>query len=488
MSGVAGAERIRSRNDFKSFVNSYKSIISKFPGFVSMQPSGSYVSNLNKTDFGDIDLVVYIQTNKDKANIKKDLVEFFIKLPETVIVPFSSPKYTGKRTYNAGELISVRFHDPNLGYSVQIDNIIALDYAEAKFKEQFLNMPAELQGLILGLVKIATIETDPKTLLNHLGIISSIQLKQNEELEFNLSSVEIQLRKITYKPETYDQIKREILWTSKNFEDLKKILYQYDLDVNFDELLQQAQQKIRNPRSKHRVQGLFNSMISVKSGEQGTTKGANKMASIEKIKNAFGENLSGKNNAVPVDTVVFSFGRFQPPTKGHGKLIDMIKLTAEQLGANYAIWVSKTHGKTPKERQKNPLPIDSKMKYLSLIFPGTNFVASSETTRTPIEVAKYLNNTYKNLVMIVGADRVANFEKLLNEYNGKDYNFDTIKVISAGIRDPDSNGIEGISGTKMRIAAQRGNITQFQNGLPITTPIYIANELMEELQRNKSCV
>jgi hypothetical protein len=169
-SGVAGADRVKSREDFAQFLKSYKELISQFPGFVSLQPSGSYNSNPNKTDFGDIDLIVHIKSDKDKAVVKKELQAFFHAHPETKIVPFSSEKHSGKRSYNAGELVSVRYHDDELGYSAQIDNIVAMDQKELSFKQQFLDMPAEKQGLVLGLVKIAAIETDPTTLFKRLGI------------------------------------------------------------------------------------------------------------------------------------------------------------------------------------------------------------------------------------------------------------------------------------------------------------------------------
>jgi len=92
-SGSTGAERVKSRQDFAQFLKSYEQIISKFPGFVSMSPSGSYNSDIKKHSFGDIDLIVHIKTNKDKATLKKELAAWLIKKPDTVIVPFSSERY-----------------------------------------------------------------------------------------------------------------------------------------------------------------------------------------------------------------------------------------------------------------------------------------------------------------------------------------------------------------------------------------------------------
>jgi hypothetical protein len=295
MSGSTGAPRVQSREHFKQFLDSYYKIISKFPGFVSIKPSGSYNSNLDKNDFGDIDLITHIETRNDKATVKKELVDFFNKMDDSVIVPFTSDKHAGRKTYNAGELVTVRYHDKKLGYSAQIDNIIALDKTEADFKQLFLDLPAEKQGLVLGLTKVATIETDPKKLFAKLNIKVPTALPKDQEYEFNLSSVEIQLRKVTYEPGTVKQESRVVVWRSRNFDDLEKILYQFNINTSFEDLIKQAKKKLKNPRSSARMQGVFSSMISVKSGEVGTQKGADKTAAINKVKSLFGEMVSFKN-------------------------------------------------------------------------------------------------------------------------------------------------------------------------------------------------
>lgn len=451
MSGVTGAVRIKSRDDFNQFISSYRAVISQFPGFVSLSVSGSYNSDLTKDTFGDIDLIVQIDSSKDKPAVKKDLQDFLLNQPSNVIVPFTSEKYTGKRAHNSGELVSVRFYDASLGYSAQVDNIVALSANELLFKKQFLDLPAEKQGLILGLVKVATIEHNPIKLFKKLNIFELPFTNSNEEYEFNLSSVELQLRKVTYKPGTFTQTDRKVIWKSCNFNDVYKLLYQYDLDADFDDLLSQCVKTLKNPRSSKRIQGVFSSMITVKSGEVGTAKGAKKEEALEKIKQAF-----GTDNA----TVVFAFGRFQPPTVGHKLLIDTVKEIAEKNNADYAIYVSKT-----KDSKSNPLSIDQKMHFLSLLFPNTNFVAANDQVRTFIEAAKELNKTYKNLVMVAGSDRLDVFETTLTRYNGVEYNYDSIKVVSAGDRDPDSDGVEGISGTLVRNYAATGNKLEFKKAI-----------------------
>jgi hypothetical protein len=289
MSGVAGAQRVQSRSDFQQFVNSYTQLLSKFPGFVSMQPSGSYNSNPNKQDFGDIDLITHIQSDQPKADVKRQLAAYLSQLPDTVIVPFSSPKHQGKKFYNSGEIISVRYHDAKLNYSVQIDNIIALSPEEAEFKQSFLNFPAEVQGLILGLTKIATVETPADQLMRYLGI-AYVPLKANEEYEFTASPIEVQLRRVTYEPGTYNQLSREIIWRSNNIKDLEKILYQYNIHTSFADLLAQAKNTIKDPRSRKRLVGVFSSMVSVKSGEVGTPKGEVKQQAINTVSQAFMES------------------------------------------------------------------------------------------------------------------------------------------------------------------------------------------------------
>jgi hypothetical protein len=479
MSGVAGADRVKSRQDFQQFLTSYKNLISRFPGFVSLQPSGSYNSNLEKQDFGDIDLIVHITSDKDKAQVKKELQAFLHTQPDTVIVPFSSEKHAGKRSYNAGELVSVRYHDDQLGYSAQIDNIVALDHKEVSFKQKFLDMPAEKQGLVLGLVKIAAIETDPVKLFKELNINVTHPAGPNQEYEFNLSSVKLELRLVTYEPGTFKQVDRKVLWSTQNWESLEKLLYQYDLSQSFDELLARSKQVIKNPRSNQRMQGVFSSMITVKSGEVGTAKGAGKENALNKIQQTFKEQRSLFRTLVESDSrkVVFAFGRFQPPTIGHELLIKAVQTTAERLGADYVIYVSKT-----QDKKTNPLSIEDKMYFLTTMFPGVHFVACDSVVRTPVEAAKALNQKYNELIMVAGKDRAPTFEKLLNDYNGKEYNYNgPIKMVTLE-RDPDADDATGMSGTKMRQAAADNDFETFKQGLPTTIGEDDAMKLMNILR------
>jgi hypothetical protein len=287
MSGVAGAERVRSREDYVQFVGSYSKLIYQFCKNSVLYSTGSYVSSQDKQTFGDIDLVVCIPTVLTKTTLKKSLVEFFHSQPEDVIVPFSNPKYLDRRTYNSGEIVTVRYYDSKLGYSAQIDNIIASSTYEAIFKMRFLNMPASIQGLVLGLVKVAVLENPATELFDRLGIADPGVLGQDQEYEFNLSSSELQLRRVQYEPGTYKQVSREILWTSTNFFQVHSLLGMKSFDFKFVELVSAINSRIKNPRSRERIKGLFASMISVKSGEIGTEKGAEKEKSLKLVQQTF---------------------------------------------------------------------------------------------------------------------------------------------------------------------------------------------------------
>jgi nicotinic acid mononucleotide adenylyltransferase len=180
---------------------------------------------------------------------------------------------------------------------------------------------------------------------------------------------------------------------------------------------------------------------------------------------------------LPSKKVVFAFGRFQPPTIGHELLVKAVDKLAKEQNASHCIYASKT-----EDKKSNPLPVSRKVYYLKRMFPEANIKAAGPTTRTLIEVAKELNKKYKNIIMVAGSDRVPEYKRLLEQYNGKDYNFDTIQVVSAGERDPDSDSASGMSGTKMREAAKKGDFASFKKGLPHTLTIVDSKRLMNELR------
>ena len=180
---------------------------------------------------------------------------------------------------------------------------------------------------------------------------------------------------------------------------------------------------------------------------------------------------------LPSKTVVMAFGRFNPPTIGHELLVKAVKKLAQQKNADHVIYASRS-----QDAKKNPLSVDKKVKYLNLMFRNTHFAAANEHVRTFIEAAKELNKKYKNIVMVAGSDRVPEFKRLLNTYNGKEFNYDTIEVISAGERDPDADDATGMSASKMRALAVKGNYAEFKHGLPSSVREIDGRRLMNDIR------
>ena len=165
--------------------------------------------------------------------------------------------------------------------------------------------------------------------------------------------------------------------------------------------------------------------------------------------------------------VVFTFGRFNPPTTGHEKLIQKV---ASVAGTNpYRIYPSQS-----QNQKKDPLPFALKVAYMRKMFPRyAKSIRADKNSRTAIEIAVKLHDEgFTDLVMVVGSDRVKEFSSLLNTYNGVEgkrhgfYKFNTIDVVSAGERDPDAEGVSGMSASKMRTAASLGDFESFEKGLP----------------------
>tara|TARA_Y100000996_G_C22551587_1_gene653865 strand:- start:440 stop:2272 length:1833 start_codon:yes stop_codon:yes gene_type:complete len=163
------------------------------------------------------------------------------------------------------------------------------------------------------------------------------------------------------------------------------------------------------------------------------------------------------------DTIVLGWGRFNPPTTGHEKLILKIAAEAKSRSADYRIYPTKT-----EDPKKNPLSFQNKVKFMRGMFPKhARNISPDKKLNTLIKAAQSLEKEgYSNLILVAGSDRIGEFKTLLNKYNGKDYNFDSIDVVSAGDRDPDAEGVSGMSASKMRAAAAEGDFKSFKKGVP----------------------
>jgi len=185
-----------------------------------------------------------------------------------------------------------------------------------------------------------------------------------------------------------------------------------------------------------------------------------------------------------MSTAVFVFGRFNPPTIGHEKLINAVIATNQREGGTVLIYGSHT-----EDSRKNPLSHKQKFKYLQKMFPALRkSLQSRAKEKTPLEVAVSLSGKYNKLIMIAGSDRVLEFKSLLNSYNGVDskhgfYKFEEIEVISAGERDPDAEGASGMSASKMRKAATQGDFEAFQMGASSELTVKEKRNMMNDVRK-----
>ena len=181
--------------------------------------------------------------------------------------------------------------------------------------------------------------------------------------------------------------------------------------------------------------------------------------------------------------VYFTFGRMNPPTIGHGKVMDT--LATKSGKSDYKVYLSQVSN--PK---KDPLSYSDKVKHVRKMFPKhARSVMIDKNIRNVFDVASRLHNEgYKRVTMIVGADRVREFDVLLKKYNGVKarhgfYNFETIRVVSAGARDPDAEGVEGMSASKQRENAKKNDFVTFAQGVPKSMSDRDARKLFNDVRK-----
>ena len=192
------------------------------------------------------------------------------------------------------------------------------------------------------------------------------------------------------------------------------------------------------------------------------------MKSYQELKENIFEQSGGRS-------VVFTFGRFQPPTSGHQLLIDKVVKEAKNRGAENRIYPSHSN-----DKKQNPLSHKDKVVYMRKMFPTANIV-DDRTAKTPFQVLTALEKDgFSNVVMVVGGDRVSEFKTRMKKYTDA---FDTFEVISAGERDPDAEGVVGMSGSKMRKAAVDRDFEKFLTGVPSRTPKRVSLKLFKSIRK-----
>ena len=193
-------------------------------------------------------------------------------------------------------------------------------------------------------------------------------------------------------------------------------------------------------------------LVQLKPGEDSTPTQSN------------GEEETGDGTgAVDQGTISITFGRFNPPTIGHETLIKRVAREAKSSGGEYRIYPSRS-----EDPKKNPLDAGTKVKYMRKAYPDhANAIVDNPDMRTIFDVLTTLDSDgYSTVNIVVGGDRVSEFTSLTQKYNGDAYTFDEINVVSAGGRDPDAEGVEGMSASKMRKAAAEDDFDTFSKGVP----------------------
>tara|TARA_B100001248_G_scaffold122516_1_gene91718 strand:+ start:447 stop:1799 length:1353 start_codon:yes stop_codon:yes gene_type:complete len=163
------------------------------------------------------------------------------------------------------------------------------------------------------------------------------------------------------------------------------------------------------------------------------------------------------------ESVVITFGRFNPPTTGHEKLLKSASAEADRSKSDFRVYPSRS-----VDSKKNPLQPGTKIEYMQKMFPDyADNIKDDANARTIFDVLVACQNIgYKAVTIVVGQDRLSEFQSLAQKYNGDLYEFEEIKVISAGTRDADAEGLEGMSASKMRAAAAEDDFKAFAKGIP----------------------
>jgi hypothetical protein len=456
MSGAAGGTRIPRaavEQTVKDFVNN---ILSKIPGFKSAKISGSYNQPV-KQDFGDIDLVVSIETDQPKKEVKKMIVDYFEGLSDKELPYLNTEKHKGKKAINHGEIISNLYPISGMpGEFVQVDNIIAVSESEGDFKKVVLDYPAEIQGLILGLVKTPLLEEDPEQVFKRMGIKDVPSLGPNQEYEFHLDTSGLSLKIVTLD-ENYRQLDSNVVWESTSWEDVKRLLKDFNLDGTFQQFIEKIK-KFKNPRSKNRVKGFFKTSIKVGPAEKGTPKGDGKQQALDTVaalQERYGSFVMGLIRPLLLEqegTIAIFPGKFKPPHKDH--------LARIQAAAKIADQVRVIIGPNPVAKNdeaavsaQEAMAIFDLYKKKNLIPDNVTFEISDLPSPVLKAYKEFEANPEQKYVAIFGKDDAARFKGLAKMPNVTINNF------------PEAN-IGDSSATDLRKAIAARDIAAIKQFLP----------------------
>ena len=479
MSGAAGGTRI-PRSAVEQTVKDYAdNILSKIEGFKDAKLSGSY-NRPEKEDFGDIDIIVTIETDKSKKEIKKMISDLFQSLPDEELPPLQNPKYKGRKYINHGEMVSNLYPISGMpGELVQVDNIISLSQEEGEFKKTVLDYPAELQGLILGLVKTPLLEEDPRQVFNRMDIRDIPEAGENQEYEFHIDTSGLTLRLVTYG-DNYKVLNSNIVWQSKDFKDVEKLLKDFNLQGTFEDIVKKVK-AFKNERSKNRVKGYFKKSIKVGAAEKGTPKGDSKQKALDtvaQISESFRANIKNALRAQHLEEeekarIAIFPGAFKPPHKDH---VNRILAASEKVGEEGRVTVLISPSVRAKEGQEaisaeQSLRVFNILKEKNIIPPNVSFTISPDKSPVLSAYKEFEANKDQPYIAVFGKDDKARFKNI-------DEKLPNVVVDSF-----ESAGIGNTSATDLRIALLNKDKEEVSKYIPngITVDEYMdALGLVEE--------
>jgi hypothetical protein len=435
MSGSIGANRI-PRTAVESTLKAYvEKVLNKFPGFKSAKISGSYNTSI-KPDHGDLDLVIHIEGDEtDKKILKQKFASYLNSLSDDIIPPFMAGRHIGKKSAGTGDIVITQF--PIEGYpdlTVQIDNMIVMSEQESDYRKSFLDLPAEKQGLLVGLAKAILLEEDPQEIFSRLGITNIPKLDNNQEFEFNLSNKGLTLRLVTLG-DNFKELGRNEIWSSFNWNDVLKLFKNFKLDGNWEELLNDIKSKLKNPRSNNRVKGVFKSLVVINAGEAGTPKGDNKLAAIDKVNMLLEDLATGKIALFP--------GAFKPPHRGH---FDIVKQLADRPDVSEVQVIVST-------KDREGINLQQSLNVWELYKTLLNSKVKIVKTGVPIgyTIDTIINNPNQEYIAAYGKEDSSRYSKLTDKSN--------VEIFNAG-------NIDDVNGRDLR-----RNIEQIENFLPVNITI-----------------
>ena len=248
---------------------------------------------------------------------------------------------------------------------------------------------------------------------------------------------------------------------------------------NFVAKTEKGKLKFYNARERAAQEDPVNKMATARADDK--LAGAPNQKPAPQPKAAAKPDPEGSDLDKTLDTLTLAFGRFNPPTAGHEKLIQAADKAA--AGGDMKIYPSRT-----QDNKKNPIDPDMKVSYMRKMFPDyKDNIINDPKMRSIFDVLVAASEEgYKSVNIIVGSDRLGEFESLAMKYNGDIYNFDEIKTISAGPRDDEAEGVGGVSSSKQRKAVMDDDFKAFKRGLPKTVKDADAQALFDAVRTGMS--